>query len=314
MGRKILRLGVISVNEKSKSQNHLLNAISYYPNSATMHFDFHLSKFLCVATFNGTQSNNLPACIHSHEDYEFIIPKTPVHYLMRDDNVYFGQVNRLFPVPSGYSHGIKYPQSGVKCDVISIDREFFDELKRKKNCSRLEIVEVFSSNDALRNYIKFFKRECNRPTRDENSKVEPLALLIAAEIIDLAQTEMRQKTRSNTVYQKGIRSVADYINEHYNDDLELETLAAIAGLSPSYFTRTFKKMYDCSPSVYIAMVRVSNAKVLLENTLLAVKDIALKVGYKHSSTFCDAFKKETQMAPNEYRASILGYKEGLQRK
>ena len=62
------------------------------------------------------------------------------------------------------------------------------------------------------------------------------------------------------------------------------------------------------------MVRISNAKVLLETTLHSVKEIARKVGYNRSSTFCDAFKKETEMTPNEYRASILGYKEGLQRK
>ena len=299
--------------EKQKAEK-LLNAISYFPSSSSMSFEFYSSRNICVGTFYGTEENPLPACIHSHEEYEFIIPKTPVHYLMRDDNIYFGQVGRIFPVPSGNSHGIKYPQNDVKFDVISVNKEYFEELKRSKNCSRLVIDEVFSCNEVLRNYIKFYKRECQRQTRDEENKVEPLARLIVAEIIDIAQEKMRKKTRNNTTYQQGIRSVADYINDHYAEELSLETLSAICGLSPSYFTRAFKKMYDCSPSVYISMVRISNAKVLLETTLHSVKEIARKVGYNRSSTFCDAFKKETEMTPNEYRASILGYKEGLQRK
>ena len=299
--------------EKQKAEK-LLNAISYFPSSSSMSFEFYSSRNICVGTFYGTEENPLPACIHSHEEYEFIIPKTPVHYLMRDDNIYFGQVGRIFPVPSGNSHGIKYPQNDVKFDVISVNKEYFEELKRSKNCSRLVIDEVFSCNEVLRNYIKFYKLECQRQTRDEENKVEPLAQLIMAEIIDIALEKMRKKTRNNTTYQQGIRSVAEYINDHYAEELSLETLSAICGLSPSYFTRAFKKMYDCSPSVYISMVRISNAKVLLETTLHSVKEIARKVGYNRSSTFCDAFKKETEMTPNEYRASILGYKEGLQRK
>lgn len=300
-------------DEKQKAEK-LLNAISYFPSSSSMSFEFYSSRNICVGTFCGTEENPLPACIHSHEEYEFFIPKTPVHYLMRDDNIYFGQVGRIFPVPSGNSHGIKYPQTDVRFDVISVNKEYFEELKRSKNCSRLVIDEVFSCNEVLRNYIKFYKRECQRQTRDEENKVEPLAQLIVAEIIDLALEKMCKKTRNNTTYQQGIRSVADYINDHYAEELSLETLSAICGLSPSYFTRAFKKMYDCSPSVYISMVRISNAKVLLETTLHSVKEIARKVGYNRSSTFCDAFKKETEMTPNEYRASILGYKEGLQRK
>lgn len=300
-------------DEKQKAAR-LLNAISYFPSSSSMSFEFYSSRNVCVGTFCGTEENPLPACIHSHEEYEFFIPKTPVHYLMRDDNIYFGQVGRIFPVPSGNSHGIKYPQTDVRFDVISVNKEYFEELKRSKNCSRLVIDEVFSCNEVLRNYIKFYKRECQRQTRDEENKVEPLAQLIVAEIIDLALEKMRKKTRNNTTYQQGIRSVADYINDHYAEELSLETLSAICGLSPSYFTRAFKKMYDCSPSVYISMVRISNAKVLLETSLHSVKEIARKVGYNRSSTFCDAFKKETEMTPNEYRASILGYKEGLQRK
>lgn len=300
-------------DEKQKAEK-LLNAISYFPSSSSMSFEFYSSRNICVGTFCGTEENPLPACIHSHEEYEFFIPKTPVHYLMRDDNIYFGQVGRIFPVPSGNSHGIKYPQTDVRFDVISVNKEYFDELKRSKNCSRLVIDEVFSCNEVLRNYIKFYKLECQRQTRDEENKVEPLAQLIVAEIIDLALEKMRKKTRNNTTYQQGIRSVADYINDHYAEELSLETLSAICGLSPSYFTRAFKKMYDCSPSVYISMVRISNAKVLLETSLHSVKEIARKVGYNRSSTFCDAFKKETEMTPNEYRASILGYKEGLQRK
>ena len=298
---------------KSKNLNPLLDAIAYFPSTSTIHFDFYLSSHLCLGEFEGSDNNPLPSCLHSHNEYEFIIPSTPVYYLLRDENIYFGQVGWVFPSGPNVPHGIKYSQDQAKFDIISIDKEYFEEIKRSKNCSRHVIDPGFAVSNTLRDYIIHFKEECKRRVRDEENKVEPLARLIAAELIDLSLEAERPKSpRKNTVYQQGIRSVAAYINAHFDEDLSLETLSAIAGLSESYFTRSFKKMYDCSPSVYIAKVRVSNAKMLLENTLLSVKDIARKVGYNHSSTFCDAFRKEEKKSPNEYRAEYLGYKEGLQ--
>ncbi len=98
------------------------------------------------------------------------------------------------------------------------------------------------------------------------------------------------------------------------DDLDIETLAAIAGLSPSYFSRCFAKAFSYSPKAYIAMVRMSKAKMRLQHTLDPIKRMAADVGYNCSSTFCDAFKRETGMTPNEYHAAHLGYKEGFQNK
>lgn len=292
----------------------LLDAVLYCPTDTPIFFNGFLTAKICVGHYETERGVPFPSCCHSHESYEFIIPHTPLRYLFRGEQLYFGQVGRVYPIPSGEKHGIRFPQEDVRVDVISIEKDFFEQVKRDKDCTHLKVDSVFTCSPALRNLLEMFKDECKKQVRDEKHKLSPLASLIASELLDLSADSKELKERSSSSYQQGVPSVADYINEHYMDDLDIETLAAIAGLSPSYFTRCFAKAFSYSPKAYIAMVRMSKAKMRLQHTLDPIKRIAADVGYNCSSTFCDAFKRETGMTPNEYRASHLGYKEGFQNK
>ncbi len=300
--------------EKSQKYEKLIEAISCYPafENQPVRFDYYATEKLCIGHFKSSPNNKLPVCSHSHDVYEFIIPYTPLNYMQREEQICFGRVGRVYPIPCGIVHGIKYTQKDVCLDSITVDKEFLEEIQKDKHVENIKIENEFLLTETLRNFINTFKRECRLPRRDEKNKLEPLARLITAELIDLSTHVKESGIIAKSTYQQGVRSVADYINDHYSEELPLETLAAICGLSRGYFTKCFTNMFILTPTAYIAMVRISNAKVLLETTMLSVKEIARRVGYNHSSTFCDAFKKETEMTPNEYRASILGYKEGLQ--
>lgn len=303
-----------SAEGKTKKER-LMGAISYYPSDfdqSTISLDYYTHENFCVASFEGTPTNSIPTCFHSHDEYEFIIPKTPIHYMLREEMICFGQVGCVYPIPSMVGHGIKYTQQNVRLDAISINKEYFEQIRQEKHCENIIIQDEFTFTETLRCYINAFKNGCRQQVRDEKNKLEPLSRLITSELIDLLAQAKAPKTHKPSAYQKGIRSAADYINEHYAENLTLEDLAAICGLTTGYFTRCFNKMFLNSPSAYIAMVRISQAKILLENTLLPVKEIALKVGYNRSSTFCDAFKKETGMTPNEYRTSVSTYREDFE--
>ena len=303
------------MNSKS-NKDRLFDAIAGYPalEKSPIKLDYYATENFCLGCFKSSPDNQLPVCYHSHDEYEFIIPLTPVHYMLREEQICFGQVGCVYPIESGVGHGIKYSQPDVRILAISINKDFLEEIKKEKHCEHVRFEYELPYTPALRCFLNTFKVECRKPARDEKNKLEPLTRLITAEFIDLASTAKQVKLRSSSLYQQGVRSAADYINEHYAEELTLEELSAICGLSPGYFTRCFTKMFLNSPTAYIAMVRISHAKKLLEDTLLPVKDIAIKVGYHRSSTFCDAFKKETGMSPNEYRAQVLGFKEGYQRK
>lgn len=95
--------------------------------------------------------------------------------------------------------------------------------------------------------------------------------------------------------------IISYINEHFSEDISISDLASIANLSQYHFIRTFKKETGSTPHEYLINTRISNAKYLLKNSKLPVKDICFDTGFSCESVFCSAFKKHVGLTPAEYR-------------
>lgn len=95
--------------------------------------------------------------------------------------------------------------------------------------------------------------------------------------------------------------IISYINEHFAEDISILDLSKIANLSQYHFIRTFKKETGSTPHEYLINTRISNAKYLLKNSKLPVKDICFDTGFSSESVFCSAFKKHVGLTPAEYR-------------
>ena len=98
-----------------------------------------------------------------------------------------------------------------------------------------------------------------------------------------------------------IQKCISYINEHYNEDINLETVANIVHLNPSYFSSIFKKEVGVSFSNYLNKIRIEQSKLLLKNTDSSIVEIALEVGFEDQSYFSKVFKNLTKMTPKQYR-------------
>lgn len=106
--------------------------------------------------------------------------------------------------------------------------------------------------------------------------------------------------------------VITYINEHSSEDISVERLAEMSGLSPYYFIRVFKKETGYTPHEYLINRRMASARYLLKCTALSIKEICFNTGFSSESVFCNAFKKQHNMTPQAYRESgSLGEKISL---
>ncbi len=94
-----------------------------------------------------------------------------------------------------------------------------------------------------------------------------------------------------------------WINDNYNQDLSLESMASYIGCSPSYTSRLFKRETGCDIISYLSSVRISHAKELLCQTKMTLEEISVSVGFNHQQTFIRNFKKLTGLTPTEYRNS-----------
>jgi len=98
-----------------------------------------------------------------------------------------------------------------------------------------------------------------------------------------------------------IHKVQDYIEHHYNENLSLENLAEISNLGFRTFQRRFKEATQHTAISYIQKIRVESAKRLLERESLPINDVMIEVGYNDHEAFRRIFKRETGVAPMQYR-------------
>lgn len=100
-----------------------------------------------------------------------------------------------------------------------------------------------------------------------------------------------------------ISVVAEYIDNHYMEELNLQFLADLAHGSPYHLHRTFKKVNGVTPVEYIQNVRIEQAKSRLLTTTQPVAEIGKQVGLANTPYFITLFKKLTGLTPANYRAS-----------
>jgi AraC family transcriptional regulator len=109
----------------------------------------------------------------------------------------------------------------------------------------------------------------------------------------------RQETIKD--YQERINKVLVYINDHVDEKLELEKLAAISNFSTFHFHRIIRAYLNEPLGVFVTRIRMDKAAALLEHTQLGLQELALKCGYEIPSSFNKAFKKRFGISPGDYR-------------
>ena len=100
---------------------------------------------------------------------------------------------------------------------------------------------------------------------------------------------------------RNIAEVVKYMNARYQEKLPLPELSERFAMSPSYLSRTFKKVTGFTIVGYHNLTRIREAQTLLTQTKSSVTDISLQVGFEQFAHFNRTFKKITGMNPTRYR-------------
>lgn len=91
-----------------------------------------------------------------------------------------------------------------------------------------------------------------------------------------------------------------FIDKHFPDDLNLDSIAAKANVSKFHFIRLFKKYYGKTPNQYLQEIRVENAKRLFRKGK-TLDQVCIAVGFTSKTTFSSLFKKLTGATPSSWQ-------------
>lgn len=94
--------------------------------------------------------------------------------------------------------------------------------------------------------------------------------------------------------------VHDYVLGHFPDDLSLDTIADLAGMTPPAFCRYFKTRANKTFSEFVSEVRIGHACKLLIGGKLNITQISFESGFRTLSNFNRQFKDITGQTPSGY--------------
>ncbi len=99
--------------------------------------------------------------------------------------------------------------------------------------------------------------------------------------------------------------IANYVREQYMNELSMQDLARQMNYSEAYFCKLFKQCFGQNFTSYLTEYRVEEAKKMLAQPTVNVKDVGRAVGYGDANYFAKVFKRITGQSPTEYRQEIF---------
>lgn len=128
------------------------------------------------------------------------------------------------------------------------------------------------------------------------ARMEAGLLLFLAELMELYGAPDSQHDSGFEYVQKAIR----YIDFNYSSDIDINDIAASAGISRSYLYRLFMQHISMSPNEYLMRFRISKGAELLEENRLSVGEVAYSTGFSDQLYFSRVFKKYMGIPPSRY--------------
>jgi AraC family transcriptional regulator len=102
-----------------------------------------------------------------------------------------------------------------------------------------------------------------------------------------------------------LKRVLDYIADNLETNITLSQLAAIADISPHYFSELFKQSTGRAPHNYVLLRRIERAKQQLCDPKCSVIEAGLDAGFQNASHFARIFRKLEGTTPSKFRSDCV---------
>lgn len=203
---------------------------------------------------------------------------------------------RLCYIPAGMTICSRVMRPGrlkhldLHLDMSVLQQRFGGALDRNS----LEQPRLFFSNPKIEQIGALLAEECQSQAPLHDLYGEGLVNALVAELF---QAGYDQRPRNSKLSPWQLRRVTEFIEDNHSRVIRLQELAALAGLSESYFCSAFKASTGLSPHAWQMRRRVEHAQALLLQPRASLPHIATVTGFSDQAHFTRVFKKLTGITP-----------------
>ncbi len=119
----------------------------------------------------------------------------------------------------------------------------------------------------------------------------------------LSTVSMRSNADDSVL--KKVDLITQYATENFQNPIPLATVAALAGMSETAFSRFFSKATGNGFSEFLSRIRIGKACDLLAHTDQPVTSICYETGFNNVANFNRRFRRLKGVTPTEYREQVV---------
>jgi len=215
-----------------------------------------------------------------------------------EDDLYPVRANQLVIVNPNVIHTeVSYDAHPLEYIVLGIEGL---ELSVTQNAaSRFCILDYQGSGDVLTCMRHILRETESRQTGYELVCQAYMEILIIR--VTRSTSLSVAATAALPMASRQCAAIRHYIDAHYKEPLDLDTLAGEAHVSKYYLAHAFKREYGISPINYLIGRRIEESRYLLRETDLSLSQIARLLGFSSASYFSQSFRRAEGMTPMDYR-------------
>lgn len=252
--------------------------------------------------------------IHNHEVYElnFVEHAPGVRRIVGDSSEVIGEYDLVLITSPDLEH--VWEQNTCQSeDIREVTIQFDFSFSEDDFFGRNPFISIRKMMDEARKGLCFSQNAIKKvySQLDTLSQVTDRFYAVQqflAILYELSRSEGSRTLASSSYAKVGVADdsrrvlkVKNYISKNYMDEIRLATLADIAGMSPSAFSRFFKLHTGRNLSDYIIDIRLGYASRKLVDTARSISEISFECGFNNLSNFNRIFKRKKGCSPSEFR-------------
>ncbi len=242
-----------------------------------------------------------------HDFWEMIYAKDGSITISEDEKIYeLSEGQAVFHKPMEF-HRLKC-RKGQKAELIIISFSAEGDLIEPlgNGVFELNLYHQQMLFDTLKQINASFdcsdiplKQSAKNPV-EENLSVSRLESLLLSILSEISPS----KKQSYSVGAHNYKKIIDVMNQHLDENLSVDDIAALCCLSPSNLKKTFKTYAGCGVMEHFNRLRIIRATEYLRQGI-SITDISRKMHFSSTGYFSSVFKRETGLSPLRYRAEKM---------
>ena len=193
--------------------------------------------------------------------------------------------------------------------ILSLSEKLLRKVTEESssNGARLRILNRFQIRDLELEKLSWaMTREMEMGSPSGRLYLDGLTLAITSRLV----TRHSSRTKEVVKQQGGLtgyrlKRVLSFIEEQLAEDLSLEKIAAVAGVSPSHLNALFRHSMGMAVHQYVIQRRVEFAKTLLLGEEMSVAEVALEAGFAHQSHLARHMRRALGLPPRQLKRLLM---------